>query len=1812
MSSKVTRRIKVIRLSIALIVLAAIRLTASAQAPQSQYDRGTPPQHTAGVSAIGSYISADIGTINLSNGSLNFRLPVGNVGGRGFWLPLTLNYSSKVWSGSRGQVFVPDEGPGSQPDTTGHNAAIAFASYDDRGAGPYNGITPGWTVGAAPFLKARGVGIGPHDVPAQGCKNFDWVVVKLTLVLPDKGEIELRDEPYNGAPINPTTGSDGCHSQDGASHGRRWHSTDGSGIVFINDNNNGVLNGDLAGVVITAEGTRYHFVNTTSGTPPPSAYVNSIGLCDWVRDRNGNKVVIQYPTSTRVEYIDQLGRMTTVESNVSDPQAPFGPLALLVTLPGYGQVHYYKVKTGLMNQNYRSDLNIATPVRVGGDPGGGTVLFLLGYAGVDDRIDDISVLTQLILPDNRALTFKYNEFGELAEVQMPTGGKVQYDYGGMAYSAPLQRGLPSGNSLDVEVVATGVGGGGNVHAVDRAMVTRRTYPNGDTSNPPEGSWTYDYKIDKTEVKCTAASTTLLDEWHYFLAAQRFLTGSTANGADGTGYSLWSTGVEHRSEMVNGAAVLSATEQDSLQRITIQSEEKWTTGHSIEEVANDNRVTQTRKYLDDGSFSKADTSYDQTLGDNNHVNNPIQVDEYDFDHTTLKRRSTTSYFTGGNYTGTGVNTLNLLGLPLEQAVYEPTDLVNPKSRTTYEYDNYMTDGSNNHAALQSYSPDAINHDSGFEFNYATRGNPTQITRMVNSSTSVISYPRYDTLGNVVSTKDPRTYVTTISYTDDFGNGSNPGFGGSGTFGPTYSLPTLITSPLPNAGEPAHTARSQYDFSTGLPTGFKDRNGIITQSIYNDTFDRLTQIKAALGTPAENHTAMYYAPQTNPFPGITLTNNDVLTAKDQVSLNDGNLRSWTKTDGFGRTIEGWTHAPDELYQGNPVSGDIVVKTNYDGLGRTKQTSNPFRPAVLTETAQYTETTYDLAGRAIGVTTLTDNATVSTAYDGPRVLVKDQAGKERLSKTDGLGRLTDIWEIRSNDAVTGTEPVTFPNHSEVQGGYRTKYSYDALDDLTQTAQQIGMTGTTQTRTFGYDGLKRLINAFNPENATVSYTYDDNSNLHTKIDSRVPAVTTTYEYDALNRVKSRSYSDSTLAVAYKYDAQQLPPGAPGTSDFDRGYSTGQLVAVNYGGTSAGNYTGYDRLGRANVSVQQTDSQNYRFTYGYNLATEMTTESYPSGRAITTGYDVAGRILQLGGTKTGEQPRTYASQFTYSAHGAVVAMQLGNNKWEHTSFNTRLQPTLIGLGTSSSDSSILRLDYGYGTTTNNGNVLTQTITAPQIPSGNLVLTQTYTYDALNRLLTAGENGSPSWSQSYSYDRYGNRWVAGYIVPGNESLTPQSANAFIATTNRIDPAVMGGFGYDAAGNLTSDPRTPPNGIVYDAENRQTRFNGSVGQYFYDGDGRRVKKIDNTGTTVFVYNAGGQLIAEYTSGPPSGGGTSYLTSDHLGSTRVVMKSDGSVARHDFLPFGEEISSAIGGRGSVAGYGAADTTRQKFTQKERDNESGLDYFGARYYSSAQGRFTSPDEFSGGPDELYDFAASASDNPTFYADLHEPQSLNKYQYCYNNPLACVDPDGHQNSPFESAKVRAKAYGKAIGDCAGNAGIGVLKSVGNVFVGIINLMVGPEVGFKGEPVAPYQENGDCQGVAMHATDVGLLLTPLAGKAPPIGVMTAEAEETAVVVAETANTGKGSLVRFGPGPENAKQLGADAAAAEAKGLPHGVSTKLVDRVSGTDKAHRSAPRTEVENHFRVEQTGNNPKHHTVHLPKPVTSQTADKFNKVFKPKEVK
>jgi RHS repeat-associated protein len=151
--------------------------------------------------------------------------------------------------------------------------------------------------------------------------------------------------------------------------------------------------------------------------------------------------------------------------------------------------------------------------------------------------------------------------------------------------------------------------------------------------------------------------------------------------------------------------------------------------------------------------------------------------------------------------------------------------------------------------------------------------------------------------------------------------------------------------------------------------------------------------------------------------------------------------------------------------------------------------------------------------------------------------------------------------------------------------------------------------------------------------------------------------------------------------------------------------------------------------------------------------------------------------------------------------------------------------------------------------------------------------------------------------------------------------------------------------------------------------------------------------VFFYNLAGQMVAEYTtSNLTTGGGTSYLTMDTLGTPRIISGTNindntgGVKARHDYLPFGEELGLS-GGRTEAQGY-VVDSVKQKFTSKERDVETGLDYFQARYYASAQGRFTSVDPIA-----------------VTTKQMVNPQRWNKYTYVINNPLALYDPNGQED---------------------------------------------------------------------------------------------------------------------------------------------------------------------------------------------------------------
>src|SRR5579862_3584812 len=200
--------------------------------------------------------------------------------------------------------------------------------------------------------------------------------------------------------------------------------------------------------------------------------------------------------------------------------------------------------------------------------------------------------------------------------------------------------------------------------------------------------------------------------------------------------------------------------------------------------------------------------------------------------------------------------------------------------------------------------------------------------------------------------------------------------------------------------------------------------------------------------------------------------------------------------------------------------------------------------------------------------------------------------------------------------------------------------------------------------------------------------------------------------------------------------------------------------------------------------------------------------------------------------------------------------------------------------------------------------------------------------------------------------------------------------------------------MTHDATTG-NNYSYDQENRITGAAGYT--YTYDADGARVEKSNGSTGTIYWYMSPGIVAESDLTGTlkseyvffdgervarkdfPSGA-MSYYFSDHLKTASVITDAAGNIkSESDYYPWGGELQFANG-----------DPNHYKFTGKERDTETGLDYFGARYYANPLGRFITPD-----------WAAKPAAVP--YAVLGDPQSLNLYSYVRNIPTSKVDVDGH-----------------------------------------------------------------------------------------------------------------------------------------------------------------------------------------------------------------
>ena len=311
--------------------------------------------------------------------------------------------------------------------------------------------------------------------------------------------------------------------------------------------------------------------------------------------------------------------------------------------------------------------------------------------------------------------------------------------------------------------------------------------------------------------------------------------------------------------------------------------------------------------------------------------------------------------------------------------------------------------------------------------------------------------------------------------------------------------------------------------------------------------------------------------------------------------------------------------------------------------------------------------------------------------------------------------------------------------------------------------------------------------------------------------------------------------------------------------------------------------------------------------------------------------------------PINYLKSATYAPQGALQTYTNGFVSGVFAgisnvdTYNSRLQP--VFLSATNPTATILSLCYDFhsgvsisqppcsfpaSTTGDNGNVF------QIVNNRDSNRTQIFAYDNLNRIQQANSNG-PTWGETFTIDAWGNLTNRGSVA--GKTYTEQ-LNASALNNNQLT-----GFGYDAAGNMTSNSGA---NYVYNQEGQLTKFYITTQDlYVYDGDGRRVKK--NTGSnTLYWYDTGGNVLDEtananltseyiYFGGKriarrDADNSVHYYFSDHLGTADVITSGTGTIEKEsDYYPYGGEMP--------ISG---SDTNHYKFTGKERDTETGLDYF------------------------------------------------------------------------------------------------------------------------------------------------------------------------------------------------------------------------------------------------------------------------------------
>jgi RHS repeat-associated protein len=868
-----------------------------------------------------------------------------------------------------------------------------------------------------------------------------------------------------------------------------------------------------------------------------------------------------------------------------------------------------------------------------------------------------------------------------------------------------------------------------------------------------------------------------------------------------------------------------------------------------------------------------------------------------------------------------------------------------------------------------------------YNYDSLNRVTKIVDALNDVTTLA----YDNASNVTQTTDARGFVNTYAY-DLMGDVTSETLAVGTNTSATYTFGYDKVGNLTSATDPLNHSTTYGFDKLDRQTSLTDALGHQT-TFGLDAAGNVTSMTDPLGRQST-----YAFDAADRITSATDAAGDQTTASydaasEITSLTDplGHVYQFTYTL-RGQLLQIVFPPPGNNSPASIITGPhLVCSFSYCPCGCVKSETF-FQQSTGAVTPNVTgPLTYTFADDALlRITSVTDplGYTTSWSYD---------ANSNKTLFTDPLGNPTTYSFDKLNRLTSQTDAL----------GDQTTAAYDAVGNLTSVTDPLG-----RVTTAAYDALGEMLSVTDPRNAQTTFGYDLAGNLTALTDSA--GNLTSYQYNAVN-------------LATKMTD---PLGNSATSAFD---AANQLTSTTDRNGRTTNYA-YDQAGR--LTQETWVNGSYTATYGYDRDSRLTQAQDPFS-SYTFGYDAVGDLTSASNAGTPGMPAVNLS-YGYDIFMDRTAMtdNLGGSITYGYDSDQRL--TSMGMALTNTLDAQVTLSY------NQDSLLTQTVDT--VPGSTTTITQSLSYDKVNRLTNqTWLNGSTTAAnytygydkasqltsyqdansgQTYGYDKSGQltnatgtlngqTFGATYVYDPNGNRTTStvdlngslsSSTYTTAKANELTSDSNYTYAYDKEGNLTSQTQKS-NGqttsYTYDFRNRlvEAKLSTSTGlvlqdeKFTYDVNGNRIGlSLNGTqqlwtaydGSNPYIdFNGSTQVTERYFTNPTGGTGQ-YARVSATGTVNwYVTDNLGSVRQ------------IIGSNGTVLdtltydpfGNRISETSfgngdRFKFADGSYDSTFANYQFGARYYTPADGRFESQDPLQFGGNDTNLYRYVTND-PTYLTD-------------------------------------------------------------------------------------------------------------------------------------------------------------------------------------------------------------------------------------------